>query len=204
MQSLAEECTPLKHRYDSCFNLWFEGYLQPALDAAPPSPLPASLSPGGGGVGAGGALPLSGTVSSPTSSAGSASASASTLAPAPAPARIITNWSSAFRRRAPLVLASEGDTAPASAGGAHDGAAAPTLVSVDTRGKTRAQIKAEEYERSCGAAWNEYQGCLKTAIAKNENLSTLLEQARDDHPLHTMDGLQGTAWDPNGTFDTSD
>lgn len=33
-RSLAEECTPLKKRYDACFNLWFEGYLQPALDAA--------------------------------------------------------------------------------------------------------------------------------------------------------------------------
>ncbi|KAH8116019.1 mitochondrial distribution/morphology family 35/apoptosis [Phellopilus nigrolimitatus] len=32
--SLAEECTPLKHAYDSCFNAWFEGYLQPAVSAA--------------------------------------------------------------------------------------------------------------------------------------------------------------------------
>ena len=28
-QSLAPECTPLKHAYDSCFNSWFAGYLQP-------------------------------------------------------------------------------------------------------------------------------------------------------------------------------
>ena len=28
-QSLAPECTPLKHAYDSCFNDWFAGYLQP-------------------------------------------------------------------------------------------------------------------------------------------------------------------------------
>lgn len=28
--SLSPECTPLKLAYDSCFNAWFEGYLQPA------------------------------------------------------------------------------------------------------------------------------------------------------------------------------
>ncbi|KIM54359.1 hypothetical protein SCLCIDRAFT_17698 [Scleroderma citrinum Foug A] len=30
-QSLSPECTPLKHAYDSCFNSWFEGYLEPAV-----------------------------------------------------------------------------------------------------------------------------------------------------------------------------
>ncbi|KAI5120610.1 hypothetical protein M0805_008086 [Coniferiporia weirii] len=34
-QSLADECTPLKLAYDSCFNAWFEGYLQPAVTASP-------------------------------------------------------------------------------------------------------------------------------------------------------------------------
>ncbi|KAI6040910.1 hypothetical protein EDC04DRAFT_2673309 [Pisolithus marmoratus] len=29
--SLSPECTPLKHAYDSCFNSWFEGYLEPAI-----------------------------------------------------------------------------------------------------------------------------------------------------------------------------
>lgn len=32
--SLAAECTPLKLKYDSCFNAWFEGYLQPAVSAS--------------------------------------------------------------------------------------------------------------------------------------------------------------------------
>ncbi|KAL0946507.1 hypothetical protein HGRIS_012723 [Hohenbuehelia grisea] len=32
--SLSEECTPLKHEYDSCFNAWFEGYLEPAIGVA--------------------------------------------------------------------------------------------------------------------------------------------------------------------------
>ncbi|KLO16093.1 hypothetical protein SCHPADRAFT_823664 [Schizopora paradoxa] len=32
--SLTPECTPLKHEYDACFNAWFEGYLQPAVNAA--------------------------------------------------------------------------------------------------------------------------------------------------------------------------
>ncbi|KIL64853.1 hypothetical protein M378DRAFT_36616, partial [Amanita muscaria Koide BX008] len=29
--SLSPECTPLKQKYDSCFNAWFEGYLDPAI-----------------------------------------------------------------------------------------------------------------------------------------------------------------------------
>lgn len=33
--SLADECTPYKLAYDSCFNAWFEGYLQPAVSASP-------------------------------------------------------------------------------------------------------------------------------------------------------------------------
>lgn len=33
--SLADDCTPLKLAYDSCFNAWFEGYLQPAVNVSP-------------------------------------------------------------------------------------------------------------------------------------------------------------------------
>ena len=33
-QSLSPECTPLKQEYDSCFNSWFEGYLEPAVAAS--------------------------------------------------------------------------------------------------------------------------------------------------------------------------
>ncbi|EAU83005.1 hypothetical protein CC1G_08942 [Coprinopsis cinerea okayama7 len=33
-ESLSSECTPLKIQYDSCFNSWFEGYLEPAVSAA--------------------------------------------------------------------------------------------------------------------------------------------------------------------------
>ena len=32
--SLSEECTPLKRKYDACFNAWFEGYLEPAVSAS--------------------------------------------------------------------------------------------------------------------------------------------------------------------------
>lgn len=31
--SLASECTPLKLKYDACFNAWFEGYLEPVTGA---------------------------------------------------------------------------------------------------------------------------------------------------------------------------
>jgi len=34
--SLAEECTPLKHQYDSCFNAWFEGYIEPVAEGTTP------------------------------------------------------------------------------------------------------------------------------------------------------------------------
>ncbi|KAL5636647.1 hypothetical protein ACGC1H_000564 [Rhizoctonia solani] len=33
-ESLSPECTPLKHAYDTCFNAWFEGYLEPATSGA--------------------------------------------------------------------------------------------------------------------------------------------------------------------------
>ncbi|KAF5369034.1 hypothetical protein D9758_002963 [Tetrapyrgos nigripes] len=32
--SLSPECTPLKKEYDACFNVWFEGYLEPAVSAS--------------------------------------------------------------------------------------------------------------------------------------------------------------------------
>ena len=32
--SLSEECTPLKREYDTCFNAWFEGYLEPAVSTS--------------------------------------------------------------------------------------------------------------------------------------------------------------------------
>jgi len=32
--SLEKRCTPLKLEYDSCFNSWFEGYLEPAVAAS--------------------------------------------------------------------------------------------------------------------------------------------------------------------------
>ncbi|KAH6906640.1 mitochondrial distribution/morphology family 35/apoptosis [Coprinopsis sp. MPI-PUGE-AT-0042] len=34
-ESLSPECTPLKIKYDTCFNSWFEGYLEPAVAASP-------------------------------------------------------------------------------------------------------------------------------------------------------------------------
>ena len=37
-ESLSPECTSLKIAYDSCFNAWFEGYLEPAVAAASASP----------------------------------------------------------------------------------------------------------------------------------------------------------------------
>jgi TRIAP1/MDM35 family protein len=36
--SLSGECTPLKTKYDTCFNSWFEGYLEPAVAASTGAP----------------------------------------------------------------------------------------------------------------------------------------------------------------------
>ena len=43
-QSLSPECTPLKKEYDSCFNSWFEGYLEPAVFASSSSTARAAYS----------------------------------------------------------------------------------------------------------------------------------------------------------------
>lgn len=156
IRSLDPQCTPLKHRYDSCFNLWFEGYLQPALDgrvtgesstkvARSPSMLDQSSS----------SLP-----------APSSSPSEVTSAETPgSPSRkLITNWSHAFRSRPRLM--------PPAGTEANEGKVewetsavyemvSTTVPSIDKRGKTRAQIKAEEYDLACGQHWRDYQGCLK-------------------------------------------
>jgi len=42
--SLEERCTPLKLEYDSCFNSWFEGYLEPAVSASASSESRAKYS----------------------------------------------------------------------------------------------------------------------------------------------------------------
>lgn len=42
MPSMSAECTPLKHRYDACFNKWFEDYL--GLPASASSSSSASTS----------------------------------------------------------------------------------------------------------------------------------------------------------------
>ena len=136
-RSLSPACTPIKQRYDACFNAWFEGYLQPALDTANRArqSVPGPRSPG---------APQVDNVADPT-----------------VPKRIITNWSSAFRRRDYSKAAVPPDTTTDEA---------PTfqhvpsqLPPIDPRGKTRAQIKAEEYDRNCGSAWREYNACLKAS-----------------------------------------
>ncbi|WFD30999.1 hypothetical protein MSPP1_002027 [Malassezia sp. CBS 17886] len=37
MDSISPECTPLKHRYDQCFNSWFRDYLDVATQEHNPS-----------------------------------------------------------------------------------------------------------------------------------------------------------------------
>jgi hypothetical protein len=143
-RSLSPECTPLKQRYDSCFNAWFEGYLQPALDSS--SRRPAVLDP------------------SPSAETSSEASSASSSCPDPT-ARIATSWAHAFRSKRtvdiPLERVTPGPPSP-------DYFIRPTQTTlqpvVDVKGKTRAQIKAEEYERNCGQVWKEYHKCLTVRV----------------------------------------
>ncbi|OXH40085.1 hypothetical protein J008_01262 [Cryptococcus neoformans] len=188
MQSLSPECTPLKHRYDSCFNLWFEGYLQPALDATRSVSYPAPAA-------------------SPSSPQIQPTAIVQQQAePQKQKRTLITSWANVFPSRRSTTLPQTKSRLPSSPAG--EGTSLPVpdypdpvyensqIVNIDTAGKTRAQIKAEEYERACGQLWKNYQGCLVKAIGENESLTQLLEQAREEHPLKGMDKLEGTAWDP--------
>ena len=186
--SLSPECTPLKKRYDACFNLWFEGYLRPALDGqarlAPSSSSPSSSStytPSGSSS--------SSSSSTPSSSTGEPTSSGST---AVEPSRrLVTSWGRAFDRKTPKEVsvlppgqaflsfndpdpdtesggsfaAGESDLAGRgyTAGGAGGHAPHAGVPRVDPTGKTRAQVKAEEYELACGAAWKSYQKCLKVS-----------------------------------------
>lgn len=159
LRSLDPQCTPLKHRYDSCFNLWFEGYLQPALDGRPASAGPSSATP---------------TVSLTSGKQVGSSGESSTVQAQPeerhsqlASRQLITNWSYAFRSRGDRRVLSPGrdehmgeiETGHAAT---HE-AASQAVRAIDRRGKTRAQIKAEEYEAGCGQLWRDYQGCLRVS-----------------------------------------
>lgn len=44
MPSMSSECTPLKHKYDACFNRWFEEYLGLPPPAASSASSPSSTS----------------------------------------------------------------------------------------------------------------------------------------------------------------
>lgn len=151
-RSLSPECTPLKHRYDSCFNLWFEGYLQPALDATRSVSYPAPAA-------------------SPSSPQIQPTAIIQQQAePQKQKRTLITSWANVFPSRRSTTLPQTKSRLPSSSAG--EGTSLPVpdypdpvyedsqIVNIDTAGKTRAQIKAEEYERACGQLWKNYQGCL--------------------------------------------
>ncbi|WVR04488.1 hypothetical protein IAU60_001492 [Kwoniella sp. DSM 27419] len=224
MESLSPECTPLKHRYDSCFNAWFEGYLQPALSAAAayaPAPVSgsavASASAAGPSTSSAGPSAGAGASTAVAQAQGAQGAAPLTTTGSKKRTPIITSWASAFpsrpRRSAghhpaqgakaeeshwfDFGLSDEQDEGDVQEGGQE-------VEQVDTSGKTRAQVKAEEYQRNCGKFWDEYQGCLKTAIAQNESLSSLLATAREEHPLGRLDGLKGTPWDSKADYTGND
>ncbi|WVQ97887.1 hypothetical protein IAU59_005004 [Kwoniella sp. CBS 9459] len=254
MESLSPECTPLKHRYDSCFNAWFEGYLQPALAAASastsgsasaststsdipsaaasPHSLPSGLLTTG--------IPVTGTTTTTPPNITGTGTPAGPVKKTP----IITSWANAFptryRRKAKPTSSTDAHASSSSSSSAtkdgilpagnqeqeqehhwYDfpfddtpsepeyendfpdvGGGGATFEVMDI--KTRAKVKAEEYQRNCGKVWEEYQGCLKKSIAQNESLSALLETAREEHPLGSLDGLKGTPWDSKAHFTSTE
>ena len=158
-RSLDPQCTPLKHRYDSCFNLWFEGYLQPALDARSSTSLNTRLANA-----AQEHAPVRQNLDTPAPQDETASSSDQSEPSLRKP--LVTSWSSAFPSRVRSTTAVETEDQPAALQSEKSSvhvATPQTLVPIDTRGKTRAQIKAEEYERACGEHWRRYQECLKVS-----------------------------------------
>lgn len=151
-RSLAAECTPLKRTYDSCFNTWFEGYLQPALDQT-------RLQAG-----------LSDTPREPASIPESTGLTAATERQLDAPRRFLsTSWSSLFATSSTTPKSSS-EALPPLAQPAHimNRELLPTtglpIPITETKGKTRAQVKAEEYERLCGSRWRDYQKCISVSL----------------------------------------
>ena len=159
IRSLDPQCTPLKHRYDSCFNLWFEGYLQPALDVRASTSLQNRLNNADNAA----ASRVSERRDEPAGPVQSAAPTAASRRP------LVTSWSGAFRARGVSTNApgSSSTSAPTPTSQATTYAEFPpsAIVSIDRRGKTRSQIKAEEYEAACGGLWRDYQGCLKVRSA---------------------------------------
>jgi hypothetical protein len=142
-RSLSPECTPLKHKYDSCFNAWFEGYLQPAI-----------------------------TYSASTSSPNSESSQASSPAPPP-PNPNTHHHHPIKERLFSLVPYDPEVDEPELEIEVEDDieeeeeeeeeeveeASRDTVLSV----QDRAKAKAEEYERNCGGVWKEYRACLQVS-----------------------------------------
>ncbi|WRT64953.1 uncharacterized protein IL334_001894 [Kwoniella shivajii] len=235
MESLSPECTPLKHRYDSCFNAWFEGYLQPALAASTSTSILTSPSPSTSTLPSLTPAPSTSTVDATSSSSPASPSESVRVTPKVEPRKpLITSWASAFPSRRPKKVKQRSkspiNNQPSQIGQEQEveeehhwydfvlpeesEVDADTITDqemaqgqeevIDTKGKTRSQIKAEEYQRNCGRFWDDYQGCLKKAIAQNESLSTLLETAREEHPLGSLDGLKGTPWDSKADFTKED
>ncbi|BGP32839.1 hypothetical protein JCM10296v2_004624 [Rhodotorula toruloides] len=50
--------------------------------------------------------------------------------------------------------------------------------------------KKQELETSCGAAYKDYQNCLRTAIQGIEDLPELLDTARREEPLDGWGGIK--------------
>ncbi|WVF69991.1 hypothetical protein IAT40_004776 [Kwoniella sp. CBS 6097] len=98
MESLSPECTPLKHRYDSCFNAWFEGYLQPALAASASSSASAPTSiPSPSAIAFTSASPSQAGTTSTSQNTGTTPVGAGSGPAKKTP--IITSWANAFPTR---------------------------------------------------------------------------------------------------------
>ena len=155
-RSLSSKCTLLKHRYDDCFNIWFKGYLQPELDASPPSSAFKIHS----NVPDHSILPIEAPAANHAHSTPDADIP-------PHRSHLVTSWAPAFQPRRPP---QGSNTTPLDAQQPPPPTdeVSPTYKTpnpIDTVGKNRAEIKAEEYERACGDSWRSYQSCLTASTA---------------------------------------
>lgn len=147
----------MKRHYDKCFNSWFEGYLQPALDASHSDPVVENSTPESSDMGRK-VKPIP-----PLSEAHPP------INDDPTQLEIRTSWASSIGRRlsiepSPKRALDEPLDAVVNMGEGIVQEASPIEVS----GATKAQIKAAEYQRLCGEGWRDYQACLRVSDVEGQ------------------------------------
>ncbi|KAJ9115027.1 hypothetical protein QFC22_005355 [Naganishia vaughanmartiniae] len=213
MESLSPECTNLKHRYDQCFNAWFEGYLKPIVTPHAEETTPGTdieeeeedVTPD--------LLESFEDDEEEEFEEEEEQDSSATLSATSGPADNSVN---------PTVLADSDDIPDQPLVAAVDAEFSDHIVSTPSEPKYTAvaqkpvvtiplttsspkeqrsewaRAKKEEYDRNCGALWTDYRGCLQRAIDANHPLSALLTQARLENPIENAEAYEGGGYGAPG------